>query len=160
MASFKHAFPSEHSPAEIWQGLSTPLPEPVARTVYPFTHISYESLAKGRIMAGTHITHRPTAEALAKVPGGLRHRLPRDINLFVEGVSTVSQSRTDRLVSERAEGKIRYHVVEGQDSSGLLVVEADLTIAGLAAMLADYVIHYGVKEPSQSFIEQLDQIIG
>jgi hypothetical protein len=72
----------------------------------------------------------------------------------------VSQSRTDRLVSERAEGKIRYHVVEGQDSSGLLVVEADLTIAGLAAMLADYVIHYGVKEPSQSFIEQLDQIIG
>jgi hypothetical protein len=156
---FEHRLPSEHPAEDVWRAISTPLSGRVAMAVHPWFEIDYVFLNDDvQIGAGTLISYRPSMALVNMVPEPFRDKLPKDINFRVEEHNPDSRTRLDVLESDKAKGTVR-HSVEEVDGSGLLVVEGELSIAGMYSIAEGSGIKHAIHEPAQRLLEHLPEII-
>jgi hypothetical protein len=171
MSDFRGEYPSTHSPDDVWQAVNTTLLGEVADVVHPGVTVLYEDFGEqGQIQVGTRITYVP-AGILDRIPDMARGPLPKDVTLRVEEQTDNTRSRVDVLESEKARGSVRRRVEASDDGSGLLVVEADLSIDILESTVKamfksmygstpeEVLIRHGIDKPSQRMIENLPAIL-
>jgi hypothetical protein len=159
---FEHRLPSEYSAEDVWQAINTPLSGRVTMAVHPWFEVDYifpdlldDNL---QIVAGTLISYRPSIALMNVVPEPFRDKLPEDITFRVEEHDPDSRVRIDILESRKAEGTVR-HSVEEVDNNGLLVIEGELSIAGIGSMAEGPGIKHAIHEPAQRLLEHLPEII-
>lgn len=85
--------------------------------------------------------------------------LPRDVTLRVEEFAPQTKTRTDVLESRKAKGTIKHSVEDAGNGTGLLVVEADLSIDGLGSITELPAVQRGIQESTQLLLEHLPEII-
>jgi len=161
--NLERAYISEHSPDDVWKAINTPLvPElgEVASDIQPWLRFSYERLDdEGLIQAGTCIIGVPTQALVELVPGPFRSKIPQDMELVVSDHSPETRTRTDSLESEKRSGTVRYEVKEGADGSGLLVVEGEISLAGMESMFEAQFAEHGVYLPAGRTLDHAPELI-
>lgn len=156
---FEYRLPAEHSAEDVWQAINTPLSGRVAVAVHPWFEIDYVFLDdEDQIGAGTLISYRPSTALVGKVPEQFRDMLPADITFRVEEHDPDSRARLDVLQSGKAEGTVR-HSVEEVGKKGLLVIEGELSIAGMYSIAEGSGIKHAIHEPAQRLLEHLPEIL-
>jgi len=168
MADFRETYASEQSPEGLWRVINTPLLDPnVASLIHEDLEVSYAVLGHdGQIDTGTTITYVATDEAIQKVDPVYRLFIPKDVEFYVARMSPrydVGQKvfRHDVLLSSKADGSVT-RTVEPEGEGSRLVVEATLTLNGLANMFSDEIsraLAHTVGEPSERMVVLAEDIL-
>lgn len=157
---FEHTHYSGHSADDVWRGINKPLSGDFAATINPWLDASYRGLsADGQIELNTRIIYVPSTLLVNKVPAALRNMIPLDISFRVEEYDPEGRTRLDILESRKAEGTVSHTVKEGEGGKGFLVIEGELSIAGLASIAEGPAIEQGIYEPNKRLLEHLPAVL-
>lgn len=157
-------YPSEHSPDDIWRALNTPLDErlgaELSSAINPWLSLTYEELdEEGLIQAGTRTVGVPTDALKGLVPMMFRSKLPKDMELLARDHSSEAKTRTDVLESDKREATVEYRVEESAAGTGLLVVEGEVSLAGLESMFEPQFIEHGIYKSAERLLEHVPELI-
>lgn len=170
MKKFHVPIPSRHSPEALWEALTKPIPERLrAGAVSPKVLLDYENLGKdGSLQVGTRVRYRPNlTEPFVAMGMRLRRAAPREGTLLVGNLSTANMTRTDVIEpNQPIEGDVEYRVEEGEETPGLLVVEGNLSMDGLAGIwpgalgnMHQVAVEHGIRRPTERFLAHVPDII-
>lgn len=156
-------YASEHSPAEVWRAINTPLQGKIQKTalvINPWFSFTYEELdEEGQIQMGTRVVGVPTDALRGLVPEFARSKIPRDMELAVREHSAETRTRVDILESEKRDATVGYRVEEGENGTGLLVVEGEVSLAGLERMIEPQFVEHGIYGPAERLLEHVPELI-
>ena len=163
---------SEHPPEDIWAALNTALPQELNHTINSRkVLLHYENLAAtGQIQQGTRLVYTPNSRALGFLRP-FKRLAPEQGTAVVDSVSS-DKTRVDVIEpNQDAMGHIQYTVEEGKGGTGLMIVEGEFSIDGLAVEIAekswpshlgpmrDWAILYGIRQPAERLVEQVPNIL-
>lgn len=164
---------SEHSSEDIWAALNTALSQELNHTINSRkVLLHYENLAStGQIQQGTRLIYTPNSRALGLFLRPLERLAPKQGTAIVDSISS-DKTRVDVIEpNQTAMGHMKYAVEEDKDGTGLMIVEGEFSIDGLAAEVAEkswpshlgpmreWAVLHGIRRPAERLVEQIPDIL-